>query len=72
MHACIILHNMIIEDECGWSYNVDGYKIVETFTEASTSSPEALKGFAAILQHEAAMHANLVHDQLQNSSMKHI
>jgi hypothetical protein len=51
---------------------VDGYKIVETFAEASTSIPEALKGFAAILQHEAAMHANLVHDQLQNSLMKHI
>lgn len=37
-----------------------------------TSSPEALKGFAAILHHEAAMHANLVNDQLQNSLMEHI
>jgi hypothetical protein len=34
--ACIIMHNMIIENECGGSYDVDNYEIVESSVTAPT------------------------------------
>lgn len=63
MRACIVLHNMIIEDEHKWSYDIDGYEIVESFDATLTITLEA-SNFAVILQPKIAIHYSLVHDQL--------
>jgi hypothetical protein len=57
--ACIIMHNMIIKDEHGGSYDMDDYKIIESSFAASTITLKALSGFSTILQCEAALHASL-------------
>jgi hypothetical protein len=65
--ACIILHNMIIEDEYGGAYDMDDYKIDESFVISSIITREAPMIFAAIL-----IHTSMVHDRLQHSLIKHI
>jgi hypothetical protein len=40
MHAYNILHNMIIEDECGGSYDVDNYEMVESSIAALIITPK--------------------------------
>jgi hypothetical protein len=72
IHVCIILYNMIIEDERGESHNMDDYETVESSIVVSTVTPKAPVDFATILQHEAALQAIPMHDELQNDLMKHI
>lgn len=49
MHAYIILHIMIINDQCGGSYDVEDYKIDKSFIIASTITFKALMGFTSII-----------------------
>jgi hypothetical protein len=58
---------MIIEDEYGGAYDMDDYKIDESFVISPIITREAPTIFTAIL-----IHTSLIHDRLQNSLMKHI
>ena len=42
MHACIILHNIIIKDKHEGAYDVDKYEIVKSFVVAPTITSETL------------------------------
>lgn len=72
MHACIILHNMTVDDERGGLYDMEDYETTESSTAVSIVTLETPMSFAAILQRETALHASSVHDQLQNNLMEHI
>jgi hypothetical protein len=54
IHAYIILHNMVIKDECGGSYDLDDYEIVKSSIEVSIITPEAHTSFAINLRREAS------------------
>lgn len=63
MRACIILHNIIVENESGGSYDLDDYKIVEFSVVAPTITLEALISFTDILQPEVTIHASPNYNQ---------
>lgn len=60
MRACIILCNMNIKDECGESYDVDDYEVVESPIAAPTMTSEVPTDFVAILQHVTVIHLSML------------
>jgi hypothetical protein len=64
MCACIILHNMIIDDERDNGYN-ENYHIV-TSVVAPPVTHEALASFTSILQTEAHLTSRLIFFNLQS------
>lgn len=65
MRACIILCNMNIKNECGESYDVNDYEVVESPIAAPTMTSKVPIDFAAILQHVTVIHVSSVHDHLK-------
>jgi hypothetical protein len=70
MHDCIILHNMIIDDERYDGYN-DNYHTV-TFVVAPPVTYEALGSLTTILQKEAHLTSALMFLNLQSDLIEHV
>jgi len=70
MRACIILHNMIIDDERGGSFD-ENYETVTSFVGPAIhyNAPPSL---AIRLQREAAMTSGQVYSQLQRDLIEHV
>jgi hypothetical protein len=69
MFACIILHNVIFENELEGSYDVDDYEIVESCIAASTITLEASMSFAGILQCETIFHVLVFRNSLRQVNL---
>jgi hypothetical protein len=70
MHACIILHNMIIDDERDDGYD-DNYHTV-TFIVAPPVTYEAPASLTTILQREAQLTFELMFSNLQSDLIEHV
>jgi hypothetical protein len=70
MHACIILHNKIIDDERDGGYD-DNYHTV-TFIVAPPVSYEALASLTTILQRETHLTSELMFSKLQSDLIEHV
>jgi hypothetical protein len=70
MRACIILHNMIIDDERDGDYD-DNYHTA-TFVVALAINYEALASLTSILQMEVHLTSGLMFSNLQSDLIKHV
>jgi hypothetical protein len=70
MHVCIILYNMIIDDERDHSFN-ENYHAV-TFIIAPPVNYEALISLTRILHREAEMTSWFIFSSLQSDLMEHV
>ena len=70
MRACIILHNMIIDDERDSGYD-DNYHTV-TSVVAPPVTYEAPASLTAILQREANLTSGLMFSNLQSDLIEHV
>ena len=74
MYACIILHNMIVEDERGqyggdFEYDaMDGKNASSTITDTNGPIPE----FYEVLQTNASINDQQTHRRLQDDLVEHI
>lgn len=73
MYACIILHNMIIEDERD-TFNTSDYTYDSNSGEPPTvvASQGPHPDLAAYLQRSSTLHSKLKHYQLQNDLIEHV
>jgi hypothetical protein len=70
MHACIILHNMVINDECDDSFD-ENYHIF-TSVVRSVINYNASSSLKNHLQKEAKMTSGLMFSQLQLELIEHV
>ena len=74
MKACIILHNMIVEDE--WDENevvdFDYEQIDEVDNPPIQVSREHANGFMAFIQSHERIKDQQIHSQLQSDLIKHL
>jgi hypothetical protein len=70
VRVCIILHNMIIDDERDGDYN-ENYHTV-TFIVAPPVNYEAPTNFTSILQKEAYLTSGLIFLNLQPDLIEHV
>jgi hypothetical protein len=71
MHACVIMHNMIIEDDCKnhARSHVGPYKCEGPLAEVDH---QLLADFADFLAMHAEIRDNNVHDQLKADLVEHL
>jgi hypothetical protein len=70
MHACIILHNMVIDDERDGGYD-DNYHIVTSIV-APAVNYEAPTSLTTILQRKVHLTSGLIFLNLQSDLIKHV
>jgi hypothetical protein len=70
MHACIILHNMIIDDERDNNYDDNYHTVTSVVTSSVTYG--ALTSLIIILQSEAHLTFRLMFSNLQSDLIKHV
>jgi hypothetical protein len=70
MHACIILHNMIIDDERDGDYDENYYTVTSVVTPPVTY--EAPATLTIILQRETHLTSGLIFLNLQSNLIKHV
>jgi hypothetical protein len=70
MRACIILHNMIIDDERDGDYNNNYYTI--TFVIAPPVTYEAPASLTTILQREGHLTSGLMLSNIQSDLIEHV
>jgi hypothetical protein len=70
MHACIILHNMVIDDERDGGYD-DNYHTI-TFVVAPHMNYETPASLTSILQREAYLASGLMFLNLQSDLIEHV
>jgi hypothetical protein len=70
MHACIILHNMIINDERDGGYDENYYTV--TSVVASPITYEALASPTTTIQRKTHLTSGLIFSNLQSDLIKHV
>jgi hypothetical protein len=70
MHACIILHTMIIDDEKDGGYDDNYHTVTSIITPAINY--EAPASLATILQRETHLTFGLIFSSLQSDLIKHV
>jgi hypothetical protein len=70
MHVCIILHNMIFNDEQDAVYDLNYHTV--TFIVARPVNYKALASLTSILQREAELTSRLMFLNLQSDLIEHV